>query len=392
MISEVVLHIGMHKTGTTAIQYCLKNYDDGSIRMARLSDVNHSVPIFSLFSEDRYQYLMHKSLGRGEDEIDSYNRTAKSALENELALTRDKLIISGEDISLLKKAEVSNLVSYLKEHATRVRVIAYVRAPNDFASSALQQYIQGGMRKAQLPTPQYKKRFSAFLESSADVVEFVEFKQTKLHKECVLHDFCKRISLDSSSLNYASQNSSVSLECVQLLYHFNQHGMPSSGSPLLRETRRLFILDLANNMNKTKFMLPQELLWNQQNIEDSRWMESVSDIKILPEGIEEKTCLNPELADNQLHDLLSTIDYSTLTRLQAVVSAFDSNIGKECKVTNLLNFLFSQQYAAHKRHLQSRVMKRNRLRRLRNLRQRQWSFRMVKLLARSKNKWIRLWA
>lgn len=334
----------MHKTGTCTIQTGLENFDDGSIRMAKLPDINHSVPIYSLFSEKKYNYFMHQNMGRCSDEIDDYNRHSKIQLENELALDREKLIISGEDISLLTRDEVFELVSFLKARASKVRVIAYVRDPEGFAASALQQYIQGGMRKAQLPTPQYKNRFSAFIDSSADSIEFVEFKKDKLHKGCVFQDFCTRIALDSRDLEYSGINASISLECAQLLYHFNQHGIPTSGNSVLRTSRKIFIADLASKINNTKFDLPQELIWTDENIKDSQWMERVSDINLLPEGFESIDKLGAEKANQTLHDLLSTISYPTLAQLQELVGVIDPEIGKDCRVTNLLNFLFSQHY------------------------------------------------
>jgi hypothetical protein len=354
MIKEVVLHIGMHKTGTTAIQIGLENYDNGHTRMARLPDVNHSVPIYSLFSESKYNYYVHQSIGRDNKAIDEYNQEALINLENELALSRDKLIISGEDISLLKKQEVKALITFLKKRACKVCVVAYVRAPENFASSALQQYIQGGMRKAVLPTPDYKIRFASFIESAADSVEFVEFSKAKLYKECILQDFCKRFELDSGNFEHPIQNTSVSLECAQLLYCFNQHGLPSSGNPLLSVSRKIFILNLANKINMTKFELPQELVWTKENIEDALWMENASGIKFMPNDVDTIMSINTEIANEKLHELLSTIHYPTLARLQEVVSDIDVEIGKDCRIINLLNFLFSHHYCIHNQYLEGR--------------------------------------
>jgi len=356
MISEVVLHIGMHKTGTTAIQSCLKNYDDGSIRMARLPDINHSVPIYSLFSESRNDYFVHQKKGLNANQIKEYNQKSKIRLKNELALNRDKLIISGEDISLLTKDEVLALISFLKERASKVRVIAYVRDPVGFASSALQQYIQGGMRTAHLPTPEYRNRFSAFIESTADSTEFASFQKSSLYKNCVLKDFCNRIDLDSSHLKYSTKNESISLECAQLLYHFNQHGLPTSGNSSLHTCRKSFIAELASSINTSKLEIPSNLIWTTENVADSLWMQSVSDIQLIPKGIECSDAIDTDSANKALHELLNTIKYSTLVRLKAIVTAIDNEVGKECKVTNLLNFLFSQHYFNHrhkKRHIKS---------------------------------------
>ena len=49
---KLFLHIGMHKTGSSSIQFSLNGFENESIRYAKLGFENHSVPIYTAFSED----------------------------------------------------------------------------------------------------------------------------------------------------------------------------------------------------------------------------------------------------------------------------------------------------------------------------------------------------
>ena len=49
MKDTIWLHIGTHKTGSTALQRSLATYDDGTTRFARLGTPHHSAPMAILF-------------------------------------------------------------------------------------------------------------------------------------------------------------------------------------------------------------------------------------------------------------------------------------------------------------------------------------------------------
>jgi hypothetical protein len=344
MAPEVILHIGMHKTGTTSIQSALKNFDDGRVRYAQLNDVNHSIPIFSLFSKDKYEYQIHKNFGRSPDEIDTINDNTVIDLERELNMDREKIIICGEDISALKPDEVQSLLAWLKARTESIKVVAYVRDPVGFASSVLQQCIYGGMRKTCIPTPDYRNRFEAYSQCvDVDSIEFVEFKKTELVHGSVVADFCSRIGLDSSGLKEHRVNESMSLECTQLLYHFNRFGILASGNSALVKARNEFIYFLSQHFTGDSFKIPKDWVWAHMRMNDISWMEQVSGIQLAPSH------LNPEDASESkaldvLEETMAHIDVTTLHKLQELVSKLDESVSCDTDVTNLLNFLFASFY------------------------------------------------
>ncbi len=55
-MKEVILHIGLHKTGSTSIQNALKGYNKNGVKSVAFEEVNHSIPMYTIFSEKRYNY------------------------------------------------------------------------------------------------------------------------------------------------------------------------------------------------------------------------------------------------------------------------------------------------------------------------------------------------
>lgn len=63
MKDVVWLHIGPHKTGSSAIQKALQDYDDGTTRVARLGRPNHSIALTAAFKIDLTQSLIFTRMG-----------------------------------------------------------------------------------------------------------------------------------------------------------------------------------------------------------------------------------------------------------------------------------------------------------------------------------------
>lgn len=344
MVSELILHIGMHKTGTTSIQAALNHFDDGRVRYAQLNDVNHSIPIYSLFSKNKYEYHVHKGFGRSPEEIDAINDDTVIDLERELSMDREKIILSGEDISALQADEVQALITWLSERAGSIKVLAYVRDPLGFASSILQQCIYGGMQGVRISTPDYRNRFEAYTQcAEVDSIEFVEFKKNELLNGSVVSDFCARAGFDDSQLSEQRVNESMSLECTQLLYHVNRFGILSSGNPELLRARNQFSHFLKENFKGDSFKIPKDWVWSHVDMDDILWMEKVSGIQLAPTDIDivspaESTPLE------ELEQVIGRIDQPTVHKLQKIVSDIDVSVGGDTNVTSLLNFLFSYFY------------------------------------------------
>lgn len=161
-MKEALIHIGMHKTGTTSIQESLKSYDDGHTFYADLEFTNHSIPMYTIFSENRFKYHIWTKQGMSEAEIRQKKNDFLNSLQHQLTLeSRRRILISGEGISLLTPHEKDLMVRFFKNSASKVKILCVTRSPEEYAISILQERIKGGDLK-HVPTinPQYQKKFN----------------------------------------------------------------------------------------------------------------------------------------------------------------------------------------------------------------------------------------
>lgn len=153
-ITEIILHVGMHKTGTTSIQNTLFNTTNNKLLEKKdylypLSwPNNHSIPIFSAFCDYPENYHINIKKGYSITEITNINKQYLESLKMEIAKReQSKLIISGEDISVLSIDNLNDFKKYLKSISTNdvsIKVVVYVRDPVSWSASVIQQRIKGG--------------------------------------------------------------------------------------------------------------------------------------------------------------------------------------------------------------------------------------------------------
>ena len=101
----------MHKTGTTAIQSALAGFDDGRTRMARLGAQNHSIPMLTVFAADPTRYHVWVRQGLPPEEVLRRRDIYRAKLDAELSLSRDQLVISGEEMSLMRATSVAAMIA-----------------------------------------------------------------------------------------------------------------------------------------------------------------------------------------------------------------------------------------------------------------------------------------
>ena len=110
MKKQLMLHIGLHKTGSTSIQAALKGYNKNKVRSIAFKEANHSIPMYTIFSEERYNYHIWQKEGLSKGDIDKKKNAYLNILIKEFKNNKVKtLIISGEDLSVLKDHEVKAL-------------------------------------------------------------------------------------------------------------------------------------------------------------------------------------------------------------------------------------------------------------------------------------------
>lgn len=250
MLQQVILHIGLHKTGTTAIQGAMRAYDDGETAYARLSHDNHSFPVYTAF-DARYQtYHPWQKLGYGPEKIAALRRQYRDDITRELQRQdRHRLIFSGEDICILEDTGLRDFLDLIQAHCAKITVIVYVRDPLSFAASSFQQQVRGGARN--LPKrfdPFYKHRIEKFRNLvGQDNIILRAYAPETFPNRSIVADFCTVLGLDTGHVKNVFSNESLGAQGTRLLFAFNRENPCFAGDPVLHRARERLIDLLATS-------------------------------------------------------------------------------------------------------------------------------------------------
>jgi hypothetical protein len=244
MIEKAILHIGLHKTGSSSIQESLKGYDDGTSFYADLDWINHSIPLYTGFSQECHQYHIWTKRGYSIENIQEIKNQALNKLEKQLSRpNRNTIIFSGEDLSRLSQDDANTLVAFMRKRCRHIIAIAYVRDPLDYAASAVQEFIKAGCKQIpNLISQDIETRINIWEQALGAENTYIRlFDREALTNGCVVQDFCKVTGLDFKKIKVKRRNESLRGPAIKVLFHLNQTSPLQFGDTTLIRTRERFI-------------------------------------------------------------------------------------------------------------------------------------------------------
>jgi hypothetical protein len=276
MKEECILHIGMHKTGSSSIQATLyENFIHNEYEYLRLRK-DYSVFMYTIFQKDViHPYLIKKGIG---ETVDRLRIKYRKELEQKiLGSDKSRIIISGEGIVSIDQHYLIYLRNFLSKYFKKTTVIAYVRPPVSYIQSHFQQKIKNGFDSFNLSLsyPNYRDKFGKFdkLFGKENVLLF-KFDPNSLKDGDVVHDFLSRLDVDISSEKIIRVNDSLSLEAIALIYIYRKFG-PNYGAGVEALRKNKYLISILREIGNTKFKLSQEVIKPilDANRKDIVWMQ-----------------------------------------------------------------------------------------------------------------------
>ncbi len=270
---EIVIHIGLHKTGTTTIQNAFFSHREElesreGILYPSLSQ-NHSIPLYSMFCDkpECYHINIRNNVIRPE-EVKKLNDRHTKAIEKEIdQSTANRLLLSGEDLSVLSLEGVSRFKDWLMKYSDNIRVIAWLREPVEWSASTAQHTIRNGtatisavMKKP--PVPNYRGKLEKYFNIfGQQKVEIVDFHQAASHHEGIIGKFCDHLNIKNTMrkklLGCPSRNISISYEAALVISKINEKFPMFTDGRLTPGRVTNDIVPFAN-IKGSKFMLSDE--------------------------------------------------------------------------------------------------------------------------------------
>lgn len=303
---HLYLHVGLHKTGTTAIQKKLF-YNRDYFRNRGLgylsTEANNSMSIYSMFCNNPEVY--HINVRKGINTIEAakqHNDTLRRKIERDIQSSDTPIfVISGEDISHLTDDNIVCLEQFFRPLVDEITVVAYVRAPQDMVNSNCAQALKGGETftslERNLPKPLYKRRLEKF-----DNVFGAEAVKIRVYQSNtnIVHDFLRLVgfeALDEVNADVDRENVSISMAGAKFLNIINETFPLFTMNDGVRTLSREFdLVPTASAIEGDRFKVPVEWLneclqvakdeieWLNQRIGDdiSKYDISLSDDAFTP--------------------------------------------------------------------------------------------------------------
>ncbi|WP_394145935.1 hypothetical protein [Vibrio atypicus] len=224
-MKKLILHVGMHKTASTAIQETLSEYSDQLegqgwhypyFTWEERDISNHSIPIFSLFTERPDLYSINIDWQCSIEEVNSHY---KAQLDR--ALEFPNVILSGEDISTLSIDALTKLKLYVESQGFELEVIGFVREPYEFWNSATQERIKNG-------SPASSVGFCGVADFLCNILHvfpdarFYSFKHACAHSKGPVGFFLDACGIDVD-MKVVRSNDGMCAKAISLLEYFNHH-------------------------------------------------------------------------------------------------------------------------------------------------------------------------
>ena len=285
----IIVHAGMHKTGSSSIQETFAKLDGNRVDYAPWRAANHSGLFFALFHPYPEEQVGFSLLGIGPDEIEElrneWGKRLRQMLERrrEQQITRLMIISAEEVLSYSRGGEeaMKKMADYLRSHSgDDVRVIAYVRPPRSFISSAFQQRIKGGsnLNLANLKVwPDYRWRFKKLDRIfGRENVTLKPFQRERLEGGDVVLDFAREIGITLDPGEVVRTNESSCLEIIAMLYVQTRFGNRFEPGIRREARRRRSFVNRISKLGSRRFVLSDDLTdpLVEANRTDLDWMEA----------------------------------------------------------------------------------------------------------------------
>ncbi|MFN3210780.1 MAG: hypothetical protein ACE369_17610 [Roseovarius sp.] len=362
---RVIVHAGMHKTGSSSIQQTLHKHAFPGITYAPWRTSNHSGQFVLLFHEEPEHHVGFQKNGAPADSLRKQRAEWLEKFDRALGNCSDTFVISAEAISAGHPSNVAaqrKMVAHLRKFTDDIELVVYVRPPAGYMQSAFQQKVKGGGLASfdlERRWPNYRQRFQPLIDSFSDFkVSLRLFDRNKLTGGDVVTDFVQSLGAEIAPEQVIQANESLSIEALSLLYTQRRlgHGLISGFPKSMSANARLISALQDFGSGKVQFSREALIPVFETHAEDLAWMESKLGVSIsdLPDTDRDHAIATEEdifaVAETQAEKLdaylrahvdnKETRQHAALSRnldllyLDAMASCFDSAPNKRKKPKN----------------------------------------------------------
>lgn len=274
-MKTLILHAGLHKTGSTVIQETLAA-SRPSLHTQGVSypvfcnpdgrhEANHSLMLLSVFSSGDRQISALKRRGWAHrDAAAIYQKQ----LEDVMNTTSEVLILSGEEVSQLDEGGLTRLKKKFQQW--HIRVVVYIRPAYSYFCSAQQEQIKNGAAKI-ITSHRWVKPESLSIEKLQHAfpeLEAVSFPLACSHQYGPAGDFFERTELTFSPKHLRPYNNpGLGNVVTRLCAHINNYSSSNKISRSQVNGASLMIGEPRFRLSKAELSeLSEMFIWENEQI------------------------------------------------------------------------------------------------------------------------------
>ena len=243
IMKKVILHVGLHKTGSSAIQASLVNglLHGSGYTYHGFGEQNGSVGLFTLFADEPHRHPQHLRMGMSPKDVADYRTKIVREFEQLLSTTQEHIVLSGEDCSILSAHEIAKIPGFFQAFGFEVRVVIYVRPWHNLLSSVWCELLKHSHLYIDLdfnPT-----LWNTHLDLKSKITKFDDvfgksqvsvssYNKHNFPEGCVVTDFCRKLNITVDRTRIVNANMGFSLPTTQLFYIYRKYGPPRGHSAL----------------------------------------------------------------------------------------------------------------------------------------------------------------
>lgn len=274
-MTRLILHIGMHKTGSTSVQAALHAAAPGNRQTLAIGMANHSIACRVMFDDWAGSKRFLSNNGISEEDANAMRARLLAEIDSQLGRKdRAQFVLSSEWLSSAPEHSVQRLRDWCAPRFEKVDIYAYVRPPASFMASNYQQVVRLSHGNFRLLWPHYRRRFRKFEKLfGKPALNLRLFDKTRLEGGDVVADFASWTGVACPHRPKAEMNASASAAALALIACYRRH-RPDAGSPAIN-TELAGLIRFAERLPSPKFALAQPLLEAklEANREDIAWIE-----------------------------------------------------------------------------------------------------------------------
>jgi hypothetical protein len=270
---QVILHIGMPKTGSSSIQETLKKFNDGDTAYIQLGPRNHSEAARAIsFDKEKHAHQRLPLFSTDLATLQKRRRALIERIETFAETAPSRTIFSAESVYHFNAVRFARLARFLGKRFGPIHVVGYLRPPSSFIHSSFQQAIKTGRSVFQIDDPKYRSKLSKI--KGANFIEKVtmrRFARADLKDENVVSDFTDLIGITVSDNQIIDDmNTGMSLETTCLLLFYNRVcPSPNSNPDAMKD--RLALVAALEALPGRKLTLDPALWANFDIAKDMAW-------------------------------------------------------------------------------------------------------------------------